>query len=142
MTVGFDPGRVVEVWAPANGSGTIGSGYLLGAGLVLTAGHVVDRAAGECCDARTLGSEEWLPAELVCRGESCDAALLRISGGGDSGRDAASQLGRLGTSERAACRAVGFPYAQAKEAGDVRDTEDLGGEVVPLSGLKLSLIHI
>jgi hypothetical protein len=67
MTVGFDPGRVVEVWAPANGSGTIGSGYLLGAGLVLTAGHVVDRAAGECCDARTLGSEEWLPAELVCR---------------------------------------------------------------------------
>lgn len=137
---GFDPARVVELWAPAEHSGMVGSGYLLGAGLLLTAGHVVDRARAGSCEARTLGSDEWRPTTLEWRGD-CDAALLRIAERGPDG-DPASQLGRLGTDERAACRAVGFPYAQAKEASDVRDTEDLAGEVAPLSGRKGGLLTI
>jgi tetratricopeptide (TPR) repeat protein len=141
MTGGFDPGRVVEVWAPAESSGTIGSGYLLGVGLVLTAGHVVDRVGGGRCEARMLGGKEWLPAELEWRGKGCDAALLRIPGA-DRGGDPHLQLGRLGTRERAACHAVGFPYAQAKEAGEVRDTEELGGEIAPLSAIKGGLLTV
>ncbi|MBW3612073.1 MAG: serine protease, partial [Actinobacteria bacterium] len=76
------------------------------AGLVLTAGHVVDRAGGRCCETRVLGSDEWLSGELVWRGEGCDAALLRVSAG-DRGGDPLSQLGRLGSGEPAACRALG-----------------------------------
>ena len=35
-------------------------------------------------------------------------------------------------------RALGFPFAQAKEDGGVRDTEDLAGELAPLSALTKS----
>ena len=129
----FEPARVVEVWASAGASGTVGSGYLLGGGLVLTARHVVDY--GGQFEARRLGSSEWLSAEQVWRGESCDAALLRIPDA-ESEDDAAARLGRVGGGERAPCRALGFPFAQSKEGGALRDTEDLAGELVPLSALK------
>ena len=66
VPVGFQPRRVVEVWAPSSGSGTVGSGYLLGRGLALTAGHVAidGLALGGCCEVRRLGTAEWLPADL------------------------------------------------------------------------------
>ncbi len=140
MDLRFEPRRVVEVWAPGEGSGTVGSGYLLGGGLVLTAGHVVDRSDGRGCEARPLAGVDWLAAELVWRGVSCDAALLRIPDGEPG--DAAARLGRPGSMERASCRAVGFPFAQAKEGGDVRDTEDLAGEIVPSSAAKGGLLRL
>jgi hypothetical protein len=145
MREGLAPDRVVEVWAPADGSGTVGSGYLLGDALVLTAGHIVDRARGGRCEARALGSGEWRAAERVWRGEHCDAALLRfVDGNPDSEGNPARRLGRLGGEERVPCRALGFPFAQAKEAGDLRDTEDLTGEIAPLSGAKSGrlIVHI
>ena len=40
----LDAARVTEVWAPGVPAGMLGSGYLLDGALVLTAGHVVDRA--------------------------------------------------------------------------------------------------
>ena len=141
MRVFFEPGRVVEIWAAADGSGTVGSGYLLGGGVLLTAGHVVDKARGGGCEIRPLGTGDWLPAEQVWRGDSCDAALLRMpsdAGGGD----AAACLGRLGRNERAPCRGVGFPFAQAKRGGDLRDTEDLAGEIAPLSTLKGGVLTV
>jgi tetratricopeptide (TPR) repeat protein len=143
MDVRFEPGRVVEVWAPADGSGTLGSGYLLGDGLVLTAGHVVDRARGGHCETRRLGTSDWLPARRVWRGERCDAALLRLPGieaGPD--RDAVSRLGQLGSDQRAACRALGFPFAQAKDDGELRDTEDVDGEIAPSSAVKSGLLTV
>src|SRR3954468_18498565 len=101
----------------------VGSGYRLAEGLWLTRGHVVDHAEGRTCEVRPLGAREWVQAELAWRGEQCDAALLRLMpavGGGDP----AGQLGRIGGGERVPCRALGFPFAQSKEHGAVRDTED------------------
>ena len=40
--MGFDPARVVQLWAPGPaGGGTSGSGYRVDAELVLTAAHTV-----------------------------------------------------------------------------------------------------
>ena len=108
---------------------------------MLTARHVVDRARGGRCDVRPLGTGEWLSAELVWRGESCDAALLGIPDTEPAGV-AAARLGRLGGGERVPCRALGFPFAQAKEGGELRDTEDLAGELAPLSTLKEGLLTV
>jgi hypothetical protein len=52
----------------------------------------------------------------VWRGETCDAAVLRVSDD-ETGDDPLAWLGRLGRNERVPCRAFGFPFAQAKEAG-------------------------
>src|SRR6187455_2204438 len=103
---GLDRPHVVEVFCPRKDGNSFGSGYLVADGLVLTAGHVVSGR----CDVRPLGGDEWSDAELVWRGESCDAALLRV--GGLSAR-APATFGRLATEDRAPCRALGFPLAQA-----------------------------
>jgi S1-C subfamily serine protease len=114
VAVGFDPDRVVAVWAPGAVTGMVGSGYRLGDGLVLTARHVVDHAVGRTCEVRTLGAREWVEAELAWRGERCDAALLRLIPAAPGG-DPAGQLGQIGGGDRVACRALGFPFAQSKE---------------------------
>ena len=75
MREGFVPERVVEVWAPAEESGTVGSGYLLGGGLVLTAGHVVDRAPAGRYEVRPLGTRAWRVAEPGCGAESTATPL-------------------------------------------------------------------
>jgi hypothetical protein len=139
MRVRFEPDRVAAVWAPGKPTGIVGSGYVLGDGLVLTAGHVVDHTEDGPCDVRPLGTHKWLGAERVWRGKHCDAALLRIP---DSyrGDDAAGRFGQVGQNERVACRALGFPFAQAQEGGDVRDTEDLAGEIAPLTGHETGLL--
>jgi hypothetical protein len=88
-----------------------------------------------------LGSDAWLPARRVWRGASCDAALLYVAAV-DAGDDPCLVLGRLRGEARAACRALGFPFAQAKQAGAVRDTEDLAGEIAPLTALKSGLVTL
>jgi TPR repeat protein len=136
----LDPRRVAEVWAPG-GKTSFGSGYLLTGDLVLTAGHVVDGMTG-ICEVRPLGVDNWCRAD-VTRLRECDAALLRIKGA--RGRfEEPVRLGRVATEERARCQAVGFPLAQAKvlERRDVRDTEEMKGEIAPLSGLKKGLLTI
>ena len=47
VAAGFEPGRVAAAPAPGKPTGMVGSGYLLGGGLVLTSGHVVDHARAE-----------------------------------------------------------------------------------------------
>ena len=133
MPVRFEPGRVAAVWAPGRAIGMVASGYLLGDGLVLTAGHVVDHADGGPCEVRLLDTREWRVVDRVWRLEHCDAAVLQVPDDA-CGDDASERLGRVGGNERVACRALGFPFAQAKEGGDVRDTEDLAGEIAPLTG--------
>lgn len=141
----LDPESVTEVWAPAGASGTFGSGYLLSNALVLTAGHVVDAASGAECWVRPLGTDQWLPAERVWRGEACDAALLRVRGC-EPGEADRVEFGRFATWNRARGRAVGFPRAQQahERRRQVRDTEEIAGEVAPLSSLKAPrlIVHI
>lgn len=141
MPVHFERGRVVEVWAPGAPEGRVGSGYLLEGGLVLTAAHVVAGAPGGHCEARPLGRRDWVSAEVEWLGERCDAALLHLTGESGSRADGPARLGRLAEDERAPCRAVGFPFAQAKDDG-VRDTEDLAGELAPLAAAKGGLVTV
>src|SRR6185503_13166720 len=129
VRAGFEPDRVARVWARGQKTGMVGSGYLLGDGLVLTSKHVVDHGKGGACEVMLLGLNEELPAVVVWRGGGrCDAALLQV-GERRGGPDPAKWLGRIGGTERVACRALGFPFAQANEKGTVRDTEDLTGEI-------------
>ena len=90
---------------------------------------------------RALGAREWMEAELAWRGEQCDAALLRLIPA-PSGGDPAGPLGQIGGGDRVPCRALGFPFAQSKEQGAVRDTEDLAGEIAPLTGRESGLLTV
>jgi len=150
-----DNQRVAEVFVPGTSSGatgTFGSGYFIDETLVLTAGHVVDQVVAASCsgelvgEVRPLSSQSWLKARVVWRGTSCDAALLEICPV-DRPRDGLNRewLGRLATYERAPFRAIGFPEAQARnEAGGrlIRDTEEIRGNFVPLTGLKTALLTL
>jgi hypothetical protein len=136
--MGFEAASVAEVYAPTGGTAAdFGSGYLVADGLVLTARHIVERSSGPC-QVRFVGQEHWSDAAGVWRGMgACDAALLRIA---QREPRAPARLGRLATGARAECRALGFPLAQAR--GRVRDTEEIVGEVAPLSAYKSGLLTV
>ena len=127
---------MVEIFSAGGsvGEDSFGSGYLIADELVLTAAHVV---AGEC-EVRPVGEGEWAPAtKVVWRGAASDAALLRAPGlrAGERVR-----FGRLATGDRARCRALGFPLAQAY--GSKRDTEEIVGQLAPLAGAKRGLLTV
>ncbi len=143
----MDKGRVTEVFAGSGRTGsasTYGSGYFVTDALVLTAGHVVDPAAGRTFEVRCLGDGNWRPARVVWRGQSCDAALLEVDAFAGQSRQAGRvRLGRLGTQWRAPCQALGFPFAQAeRDSGGRRDTEEIRGEITPLTGIKHGFLTI
>jgi hypothetical protein len=127
-------GRVVEVFAPTGSGrrGRVGAGFLLGGGLVLSAGHVIEDAAG-ACQVRGLGSAGWTDA-AVAGDRDGDCALLRVAGA--VGDVEWARLGRLVGDDRVACEATGFPWAQTKprDGAAVHATERLVGEVDRLSG--------
>jgi hypothetical protein len=137
-----DERRVTEVFAPADRpdrATTVGSGYLVTDTLVLTAGHVVAPATGGACQVRPLGEADWRQARVVWRAESCDAALLQLEGvDGQSPQAGRARLGRLATGWRVPCRALGFPLAQARPGShaSIRDTEEITGELAPLTLVK------
>jgi len=139
----FDPALVIEVWAPGDHGGLVGSGCLVGDGLVLSAAHVVDVAGGDLCDVRALGEAEWSPSKVIWRGgRGCDAALLRVHAPASSLRLARPlRLGRLTGPDHVRVRALGFPDAQGRPDG-IRDTEELQGEIVPLTAHKSGLLTV
>ena len=142
-STGLETARIAEVWAPGDSGGMRGSGYLLDGELVLTAGHVADRAGARGCEVRPLGATKWVRSEVVWRGAHCDAALLRVRHP-VKGVAARVRLGRFGTDQRADVRAVGFPEAQAKELGrlSIVDTEDVFAQVALLSGIKTGTLTL
>ena len=73
--------RVVEI-----DGAKVGSGYIIGRGLVLTAGHV---AGTDACRVRPLGTTDWLSASPAWQPEdpSLDVVVLRVSADG-AGLDA------------------------------------------------------
>lgn len=77
--------RVAEIIVGSAGGGYgFGSGYLLGARLVLTARHLVDDApAGGRVSVRLAGKPVAHPAEIVWRAAApaTDLALLRLTDG-------------------------------------------------------------
>jgi len=138
----LDRARVIELFTPANGGGgTVGSGYLVADALVLTAAHVVG-AVGDGCKARPLGEPDWLAASVVWRGESCDAALLKVTAPSQTSRPI--RFGRVMAGTRAPCEGIGFPAVQARPGtrGVIRDTEGIDGKLRPMSGLKSGMLTV
>jgi tetratricopeptide (TPR) repeat protein len=135
---------VVEIWAAdaaSSDAGQLGSGYLIGGGLVLTAAHLVADASPDACEARPIGGI-WTQAEVIWSSRATDAAILWLPGDGD-GR-ARTRFGRFVGGQRARIRAVGLPAAQRKviAAREIRDIEEIAGEVAPLTGAKSGLLTI
>jgi len=137
---------VAEVYTPAGGGrpARFGSGYLLTDALALTAAHVVG-APGARCRVRELGAQGWHAALVAWRGDAADAAVLAL----DESRTGAPPrtlppLGALATDVGMPCRALGFPSAQQRRGrtGVIRDTEEITGEIAPLSAVKKGLLTV
>ncbi|WP_431916144.1 tetratricopeptide repeat protein [Nonomuraea jabiensis] len=127
--------RVVEVYSGHDDLvGVTGSGYAIGADLVLTSGLVV--APGLPCQVRAADSGHWAEAEQVWRGRGgAGAVLLRVAGAPWAGvpgiehvrwaRVAASSGAATGF--RVRCVARGFPWLGRR--GGVRAAETVTGLV-------------
>jgi tetratricopeptide (TPR) repeat protein len=132
---------VVEIFNPARRM--VGSGFLLGERLVLTARQVVDVGpTGQRCSGRTLCSQpgdDWIDLDLcaVGAGPADDIALLefRRRPSASPGVLSFGQVDRDQTSQGLPCCAVGFPVASARPAG-MRDPSRLLGRVAVGAGRK------
>ncbi|MGN7200335.1 tetratricopeptide repeat protein, partial [Arthrobacter sp. SAFR-044] len=151
--MGFDRGRIVQIWAPQNvgGGGRValhGSGYRVGPKMVLTAAHVVtghpvrDPLPGppgfpDPAGVRlaVLASGSWVPAVVVWRDDEADVAVLLAESLPDlPAGSPAPRWGRITGTDPVPCLAVGFPWAVPGPDG-TRDTEHLHGFITPLSGM-------
>ncbi len=134
--------RVVEVWVPDGSSsgGRFGSGYLIGDGRVLTAAHLL--AGVGACEVRPVGAE-WTQGEVAWSDSDSDLAVLRAAHRSDAAR-LHTRFGRFAGGARAPIRAVGLPIAQRRSNAtpDIRDVEEIVGEVAPLSGTKSGVLTV
>lgn len=137
---------MAEVYTPAGGGrrARFGSGYLLTDALALTGAHVVG-AQGARCRVRELGAQGWRAARVAWRRDATDAAVLGL----DEPRTGAPPLtlpplGALASDVGMPCRALGFPSAQERRGRTsvIRDTEEITGEIAPLSALKKGLLTV
>lgn len=141
------PGRVVEVLgAGAAGSHSYGSGYLIGAGLVLTARHVVSGVAAPTVRFGAARERSAAVASIVWEGVAagCDVALLSV----DTDGEGAAHLGEFFPAPEQAVpvRVCGFPLfrdALAPGSGRTyREPVTLQGWVRPGDNAKSGLMSI
>jgi NACHT domain len=134
-------GPVRERIAAVFANGRQGSGYVLSAGTVLTAAHVVggtqEAAEGGSVSVALPGRPGRVGARVVWwqLDAGCDAALLLAEDSllpGDPGPVVWGEVGRL--DPLPGCQAIGFPYVQ-RRTGDVLESEQLVGTVKPGSSL-------
>jgi hypothetical protein len=135
--VGLEESRVVRTSVPlADGSGLyrLGSGYLIGDGLVLTAAHVLaaadDEVVGVGQAAEVAGPDGgWEQASVAWADPSRDVAVLACpvlrAGRG-------LRWGRLAGPDPVDWGAVGFPAASAERDGG-RQAEHAFGRTSPIS---------
>src|SRR6266545_2681875 len=109
--MGIDLRRVVEVYSP--GLKRVGSGYLLTADLVITAGHVVGQDLGVQVEVRPLGVMDWLRATVGWYGARQDVAVVRVNAGSERSGLPPVTWGQIQGTEAVPCAAIGFPWAQA-----------------------------
>ncbi|MEU6849001.1 tetratricopeptide repeat protein [Actinacidiphila alni] len=150
----MDVARVMEIWCPA--AGAVGSGYAIGADLVLTAYHVVrGTGPGGTVKVRQLdrnGRTVWLTARLCWppgpvdtrREPERDGALLHIT---DPGWQApatggAVRFGRITGTERLRCQGVGFPDATKHPGSSRRGSMPVSGYFEPLYDYRSALIAV
>lgn len=138
--------RTAEIHTPGSGGrrARFGSGYLLTDELVLTAGHAVG-SAGSHCRVRPLGRKDWAAADVAWTSVTADAAVLRTAPPpAGATRWTPAKLGALTRDARVPCRALGFPSAQKRRGRTsvIRDTEEVTGEIAPLSAVKRGTLTI
>lgn len=131
--------RVAEIIAVLpGGSGRRGSGYLMAAGRVLTAAHVIAdaRAVRVRFDADRPG-ERIVEATVEWRHAGTDTAVLAVPGGDGAEAVEAARFGRVGESDAVlSCTAVGFPRFKLRTDPDgtwYRDVEHVRGACAVLS---------
>jgi len=127
-----------------------GSGYQIGAHLVLTAGHVTDSAGAisvrfGCRPDPT----EKVPARVVWRGTATDLALLWLDWADDAPPwpVAVPALGYLSavSAHRVAFTAAGFPAHKQQrrpDGGILRDSDQVDGEILTAANLKTALLDL
>ena len=137
----MDESLVVRLRTPPGGGGPpfrFGSGYLIGLGQVLTAGHTLRPpgdetcvpVTGDRCQVLPWGGDPqlgWLPGEVERCEVELDLAIVSVpelAGGVEPVR-----WGRLGGSEPVPWKAIGFPVAGLDDSG--RQPETAWGEVAP-----------
>ncbi|MEV1172913.1 tetratricopeptide repeat protein, partial [Nonomuraea sp. NPDC049784] len=149
--------RVVEVYSGHDDLvGATGSGYAIGADLVLTSGLVA--VPGTPCQVRTPGSGWWAEAEPVWRGRGgAGAVLLRVAGAPWDGvpgiehvrwarvADTSSPRWAAGGGSgqerfRVRCAARGFPRAERR--GGFRGVETVSGLVDASTGAVSKVLEV
>ncbi len=136
---GLRADRVVEIMAVLpGGGGRRGSGYLVAAGRVLTAAHVVvdARAVRVRFDADRPG-ERTVEAAVEWRHTGTDTAVLTVPGADGVEPVAAARFGRVAESDAVlSCTAVGFPRFKLRTDADgawYRDVEHVRAACAVLS---------
>ncbi|MGP3955317.1 tetratricopeptide repeat protein [Nonomuraea sp. 3N208] len=144
--------RAVEVYSGHDDLvGVTGSGYAIGADLVLTSGDVVDPEAP--CQVRAAWSARWVRAEEVWRGRGGTGAVLLRVVQATSGRAAGASpeiddspwrgvpgIGHVrwarvaGTGGRGRLRGVAGGYPRAGQRPEARIAQTLSGLVDPPTG--------
>lgn len=148
---------VVEIWSPTTKK--IGSGYLIAPDLVLTACHILgepgqslprglrieirpleDAQKGRSWRSAALG---WPKPENWAILSQLDVALLAIDSD-EYTRSTARRVplgwGNLPNDIQLSVTAIGFPRFKQKD--NARDTQQIFGDVAPLSGIKSKMFEI
>jgi hypothetical protein len=133
--MGIERARVVEVHAPTSPGGAVGSGYVVGDRLVLTAGRVAGRNGPT--HIRPAGTATWIPASPVLAGSVCvleveDPSELMLSP--DPGA-----FGRITGTRPLAVTAMGFAASPTRPDWP-RDPRQLLGHVTPGDPLRVTTI--
>lgn len=121
--MGIERARVVEVHAQGSATARVGSGYLIGDRLVLTAGW---RASTQ---VRPASTAVWCSASPVWSAPSGDVAILEIDEAADvPAPPGALRWGQVAGRRPLAVTAMGFPPAAARPER-FRDAEQFFGQL-------------
>ncbi|MEU8522477.1 type IV secretory system conjugative DNA transfer family protein [Streptomyces sp. NPDC048577] len=123
--------RLVEITCGAGTALSRGTGYVVSAGVVLTAAHVVVDSCDKPHEIRLrrapdTGPEDWFsPTAVVLGGEATDAALLLFAAGHGEPSDVPPWVVHLDIDQPLPFHAPGFPRVQRE--GEERDIEVVRG---------------
>ncbi|MFE3799664.1 S1 family peptidase, partial [Nocardia tengchongensis] len=140
-----DMARVTQVFASGQAGTRVGSGYVVGDRLVLTAAHVCTEAGlavGGRAEVCLLGSG-WVTAAVIWLSADADVALIQVDDS-EAWPDADTSVLRWGDlvgADPVAAAAIGFPWSQERP-DRVRDTEHAVGFVAPGAGKQSKALHL
>ena len=129
LAMGIERARVVEVHSATSPAGVVGSGYLVGERLVLTAGAVVGRHGPT--DVRSAGTATWHSASTAWTAGPGAAALLDLDG--PLAPAGGVLWGEITGRRPVPVAAMGFPPATSRPQ-HWRDPEPFFGQLTPGGG--------